>query len=99
MIAAAYLAADAAVLGDRELPALCRPPKPAPAHVIAELEYAASLFVRASRAILTELDALEGAGVDMGGFTSRDVGYNLSLLAGRAMMHAATMKEAQKNGL
>jgi len=98
-MAAAYLEKDAAALGDREPPALTRPPKPAPEHVIAELEYAAHLFLRAEKAIAAELSALEGAGVDMGGFASMDLCTRLVMLSGRAMMHAVLMKEARANGL
>lgn len=68
MTPAAYLDADAARLGDAELPRTVPLPVPVrtvPDHVLFELDYAVDLFRRADHAISKELPILRGLHLDL----------------------------------
>lgn len=80
MTAASYLAADAAALGDVELAPKAPALRPLTDTVIQELEYAATLFQRADRAVCAELVVLEAAGVALDGEAVSNARFCLSRL-------------------
>jgi hypothetical protein len=86
-MSAAYLAADAAALGDVE-PPRAAPRRPTPHHILEELEYAGNLFQRAQEAIDAELHILEAAGIHIAGYAPKRVTLVLNQLAGAVRMEA-----------
>ncbi|MFZ3288029.1 MAG: hypothetical protein WA191_14445 [Telluria sp.] len=99
MTATAYLEAEAATQGDKELPPWCHPRRVIPLHIIDELSYAADLFQRAERAIAAELAVLGAAGIDLGQNAALRVQGSLSGLAALAQLKAIEAREAHANGL
>jgi hypothetical protein len=87
MIPAAYLDADAAAEGDRELS------QPAVTDIVlVELDYAGGFFQRAQEAIDRELKALEACGVRIPGYAPLRVSLGLNQLAAAMRMEALLVR-------
>lgn len=88
------LAADAAALGDRELPTFCHPRRVTSQHVLDELQYASHLFQRAQRAIDAEIAALGAAGVVLDATACLMATSYLARLAAQAQLVAIERRTA-----